>query len=378
MIVTLYAETENDPKVRAVVDLAAKLGVKPEVKSTEGDQVDIVQVLLVDGKVKSCTLPEHAFHNMPGVQSVQRVTPSAVALTMNGYAIPKHIVIGDIAVGNDLPCQLIAGPCTVDKNIERIVGELYEKHGVSAIRGGCWKPRSNPHSFPGFGKRAVEWLLRAATKYAVPAILLEVIDETHVADVMAIQDAVGYTGTIVLWVGARTENQILFRKLGRQDRYPVMFKNPIRMQRISEWTLKAEFVITGERHFDDNAELITDQSLDSGNDQILMLSRGVEQTDPDSQYRFIPRHEVIDAIRSKLWTPVGVDPSHSAGTMVDDLVFTNLRSALAHKPAFAMVETYLTDEMGLCDQQQAVPHNRIHELRAMIAEHNAAHYAIAV
>lgn len=364
---------KSHPLTKAVVALAEELGVNTKVGETAGTGTKIAEVYLLDGKNRACALPEHSFRQMPGVCQVRRVTPAAVNLVANGSK-PHHIDLGLYKVGNDLPCCLIAGPCTVDQYVDELVGRLVEQ-GITLIRGGCWKPRSNAWSFPGFGKKAVQWLLGAAKKYGVTAVFLEVLDETHLLDVQEIKRQVGYQGKVVLWVGARTDNQNLLRKLGRQQDFAVMIKNPLQAGSISEWANRVEFVIAGERNFDINGQLIPEESLRQGNDQILLCSRGVASSDQDSIFRFEPRHSWITAAREKFWAPVGVDPSHSAGTMKNDLVLRNLEAALIHRPAFALVECHFGDSRKpLCDADQAVPLARMSEIKEMIDRHNQAHY----
>ena len=256
------------PHTQRVVKLAESCGLRTEVKTTKGTGATVTEVHMFDHQVKAGTVAEHVFRPLPGVSQVRRVTPSAVSLTANGSG-SHHVRLGPAVVGNDLPCQLIVGPCTVDRYASVLVEALKEQ-GFDLIRGGCWKPRSNPHSFPGFGKKAVRWLLEAAQIHDVGAVFTEVIDETHLDDIRRIRDELGFAGAIVLWVGARTENQILLRKLGRQREFPVMLKNPIGARSVADWAERAAFVLAGETHFDESGALIADQSLSQGNDQILL------------------------------------------------------------------------------------------------------------
>jgi 3-deoxy-D-arabino-heptulosonate 7-phosphate (DAHP) synthase len=154
-----------------------------------------------------------------------------------------------------------------------------------------------------------------------------------------------------------------------------MIKNPLRPRSIREWVNKAEFVIAGPRHFDDDGQLVAEQSLAQGNDQILLCSRGIESPDPEGPFRFAPYHHWITAARQHYWPPVGVDPSHSAGTMENDLVFKNLQAALPHLPAFVLLEVYFGDgRKPLVDAAQAFPLGRLGEVQQLLAEHNARHY----
>ena len=365
---------ENHPLTQDVIKTARNLGLKTQTHTVTGVAAMVTEVYLLDDAVAAGTLPEHVFRQLPGVNNVRRVTPSAVSLAANGTSHPHRILLGAVDVSNALPCRLIAGPCTVDSHIDELVDGLVHRHGIKMIRGGCWKPRSDARSFPGLGKLGVRWFLTAAAKHGVAVVFTEVMDETHIHDIEEIQQQTGYTGKIVLWVGARTENQVLLRRLGRQSKFPIMLKNPIAGRSVKDWIKRAEFVIAGDLHFDHAGRLIKEESLRQGNDQILLCARGVEDDDEESLYRFAPRHEWITTLRQRYWPPVGVDPSHSAGTMADNLVLRNLESALVHQPAFVLLETYFDDRQALCDAKQAVPLSRLPEVQAMIAAHNQRHY----
>ncbi|MBN1778673.1 MAG: hypothetical protein JW816_00415 [Candidatus Buchananbacteria bacterium] len=370
MIVTLQAGIgKEDARVEAVVALAEANGLAPQVREVAGANISVTEVYLTDGpKATAAMYPEHMFR-LEGVDNVRRVTPSAVSLKAGNGAKPHHVKVGRVMFGNDLPCQLIVGPCTVDRHIDRLVGNLVSEHGVKFVRGGCWKPRSSAYAFPGFGEQAVEWLLSAAKAHGVEAVFLEVIDTSHLDAVRRIRDQVGYAGQIVLWIGARTGNLTLLRALGMQNEFVVMLKNPIDGS-IGQWVTNAEFVVAGERYFDDDVRLDIQRSLRQGNDQILFCARGVQHHDTASLYRFAPRHDMIDAIRAGYWVPVGLDPSHSAGTMVNDLVIRNLEAGLVHLPAFVLLEVALDNVKPLCDAAQAVPLSRLRQVQKMIFRHN--------
>lgn len=361
---------QESVEVQRVVEVAERYGLKTETRTKEGTIHTATLVYLLDGTTQACTIGEYVFRQMPGISSVVRVTPSRVSIVANGAYHRVHI--GSVEIGKGLPCQVIAGPCVVDRHIDEIVGEL-ARYGVTTIRGGCWKPRSDPHSFPGFGKKAVKWLLSAAHRYGISAVFTEVMDETHINDIREIRREVGYDGDIVLWVGARTYNPNLFAKLGRQREFGVMIKNPLRAESVEEMARIAEFILAGELHFDENGSLIKDQSLTAGNDRLLLCCRGVEHRDSKSPYRFLPHHHWIEAAKNAYWTPVGFDPSHSAGTMRNDMVLRNLQDGLRYDPAFAIVEIgYPTGDSRrpLCDAEQAIPLDRISEVLSIVRNHN--------
>jgi len=391
MVIQMFPGVLGDSETAlTVVAVAESFGLQTKISQTQGAGTIVTEVYLIDGPdfpdgregVRACSVPEHVFRQLPGVDSVRRVTPSKVSLASNGVAGGHAVKIGSQVIGIGHPCALIMGPCTVDKYTSDLVDQLVNTHGIKIIRGGCWKPRTSPYAFPGFGEQAVRWLLEGCKQAGAEGACLEVLESKQIDLVRRIRDEVGYAGAIVLWVGARTANLELLRELGKQDEFVVMLKNPIHMRRVAEWISLAEFVIAGEMHFDNDGKLIPERSLRQGNDRILLCSRGVESGDPQSIYRCDPRHEVISSVQHRYWPPVGVDPSHSAGTMQNSLVLTNLRAALPHLPAFAVVECYFDhdsedeDRRPLCDATQAVPLSRLREVQDIITEHNAKHYGV--
>jgi 3-deoxy-D-arabino-heptulosonate 7-phosphate (DAHP) synthase len=361
---------KGDPRTLGVIQQALVIGLQPEVEEIQGTEHLTTFIYLKDGTIRANILPEVALLQNEGVAHVTRVTPSAVNLAAHG-GYKAEVQLGSVAIGNNLPCQLIAGPCAIDQHIDRIVDKLVNTHGIRLIRGGAWKPRSRAGSFTGFGKSGFEWLLKAAKQYGAEAVFTEVIDTSNLSDVVEACDKIGYAGRVVLWVGARTDNQILFQKLGSQKRFPVMVKNPIRALALSEWEKRAEWIISGEKTYGEDGRMVVDECKKQGNCEVMLCSRGIEHNGAEKRlYRFDPMHEWIGEARARYWPPVGVDPSHSAGTMVGDLVIRNLENALPHKPAFVLLETYLDGQKGLCDARQAVPLSRMSEIKKILARHN--------
>ncbi len=375
MIVIMEANIQlDDSRVSAVMEQARKFGLNPESKGVSGTAYTVVQVLLKDGStVKSSSVAQHFFEALPGVEAVQRVTPPSVSLAHNGNGHCHQIQIGGVKIGTGLPCRLVAGPCTVDKRIGEVAGNL-RSIGVNMIRGGCWKPRSGPDSFPGFGEVAVQWLLSAAARYDMEAVFLEVIESEHIDVVRRIRDEVGYRGTIVLWVGARTGNTILLRKLGEQREFPVMLKNGVDDRGIDDLAARAEWVLARRSVWDVDGQLIKSASLTPGNDQVILCLRGTRKTDRHSPFRFVPNHSWMELIQREWWAPGAIDPSHSAGE--EGLVIRNIEDALRYKPALLMVEGGYGNDgyRGLCDMAQSLSVQNLLQVIKLIAGHNKVTY----
>jgi 3-deoxy-7-phosphoheptulonate synthase len=57
---------------------------------------------------------------------------------------------------------IIAGPCAVESKEQIIrIAEKLKNLGITYLRGGAFKPRTNPESFQGLGNEGIEYLLEA-------------------------------------------------------------------------------------------------------------------------------------------------------------------------------------------------------------------------
>ncbi len=382
MIIQMQAGVgKSDPRVAAVVEKAKQYRLNPLVHSEQGTHVGVVEIHLKDGDMKTSALSEHIFVALDGVENVRRVTRPKVTLSANGMRDGKHIKLSpSTLIGAGLPCQIVAGPCTVDeKTVGPIVKGLVTEYGITAIRGGGWKPRSSPYSFPGYGERGIRLLLNAAGHEGIGTVFTEVMESQHITAVARIKQEVGYTGTVVPWVGARTGNPMLLSELGKQYEFPVMLKNSISAKGVDDLFERAERVLAGPLYWNDDGTLDEKRSMVSGNDNIILCLRGTEKTDPKSSYRFRPNHDWAETLRARSWAPIAIDPSHSAGTMENDLVLKNIRAALQHDIDMLIVEGGYpakgfggTGFRGLCDAEQSFPLERFGEILNLVSEHNRA------
>ena len=227
--------------------------------------------------------------------------------------------------------------------------------------------------------KKLRWLLEAAGTHGMETVFTEVMETSHLEVVQRVQAEVGYDGTIVLWVGARTDNQILLRALGMQRKYPVMIKHALNARGVQDLMNRGEWVLAGPCAWHDDGTLDGEHSLQSGNDQLLLCLRGVEKTDPRSPHRFDPNWFWADTLRhERVWAPVCMDSSHAAGTIEGDLVFRFTADCLRYRPNLVMVECgYPTNGFkgdgfrGLCDVAQSVPLEQVPNLVAMVDDHNS-------
>ncbi len=364
MIVIMQAGIPmDDPRVKAVLETAKTHGLRPVPRLYKGTDLTVVEIQLRNEKAKTSSLRESIFM-LDGVDTVHRVNQR--------LKVSRVIQLEPFfTVGKNNPCALVVGPCTVDEHIFEIAGNL-KKLGIQAMRGGCWKPRSSPYSFRGYGDKALRWILEAATKHEIEAVFTEVMLPEHIHIASAIKKEVGYKGTVVLWVGASTESDFLLDALGHQNEFPVMLKNNKRDKGIQSLIKNAERVHTG---WTEGETPDVENGL-LGNDRILFCLRGTERSGDASGYRNDPNHHWVRSLRDACDAPVVIDPSHSAGTMKNDLVLLNCKSALLHDPDLIMVEGgypakgFKDGFRGYCDVDQSIPLERLPEVITMVNEHN--------
>ena len=112
--------------------------------------------------------------------------------------------------------MIIAGPCAVEskEQIIRIAKSLKEI-GVDVLRGGAFKPRTNPNSFQGLQDEGIEYLLEAKKVTGLPII----------TELLTIEQVKKYGNVIdIIQIGSRNMyNYELLKEVGKLNK-PVMLK----------------------------------------------------------------------------------------------------------------------------------------------------------
>jgi 3-deoxy-7-phosphoheptulonate synthase len=143
-----------------------------------------------------------------------------------------------VTLGEEL--LVIAGQCTIDpKNPNYFLetAAAVKEAGAHVLRGGVWKPRTNPYSFQGDSK-SIEILMEASRLTGLP-VDAEVMDEHQV-------DLALDAGVHMLQVGARNAlNYSLLRSIGRavaKRDTVVLLKRGIHMGTLNEFISAAEYI----------------------------------------------------------------------------------------------------------------------------------------
>jgi 3-deoxy-7-phosphoheptulonate synthase len=238
-------------------------------------------------------------------------------------------VFGGIELGKEL--LAIAGPCTIDPaNPNRFyeTAEALKEAGAHALRGGVWKPRTNPYSYQGDNK-ALDILMEGARRTGLP-VNTEVMDEENLKLAL---DA----GVDMLQIGTRNAlNYSLLRKVGQAiagKNTVVLLKRGRHIGPINEFISAAEYIVN------------------FGNPNVMLCPRG---TLPSLEgYRNHPDESITPLIKEKTWAPVVVDPSHSVGKSV--YVEACSMAAVAYGADGLCIEANIDPTRGLGDDpKQAI------------------------
>ena len=183
---------------------------------------------------------------------------------------------------------IYAGPCSVESAEQfEEVAECVADLGLHWIRGGAFKPRTNPHSFQGLGEEALKIMKAAGDKYNLKT-LTEVMDSAHCQLVSDYVDG--------LQVGARNfQNFSLLKKIGQvtaDTHQMVLYKRGF-AGTIAEWLAATDYI------------------TDCGNDNVVLCERGIRTF--EKYTRNTLDLSAVPIIHEKTHLPVIVDPSHATG-----------------------------------------------------------------
>ncbi|HSY52975.1 MAG TPA: 3-deoxy-D-arabino-heptulosonate 7-phosphate synthase [Opitutaceae bacterium] len=254
---------------------------------------------------------------LPYIERIDRIQSQFKLMDKRSDLASHRIALGGVTLGEEL--FVIAGQCTIDPknpNYFYETAEAVKEAGAHVLRGGVWKPRTNPYAFQGDVK-SLDILMEGHRRTGLP-VDAEVMDEHHLRLAL---DA----GVHMLQIGARNAlNYSLLRAIGRavaERDTVVLLKRGLHMGSLNEFISAAEYIVS------------------FGNPNIILCPRGTAPT--LDGYRNHPDESITPLLKEKTWAPVVVDPSHSVGKAV-------------YVPACALAAvTYGAD--GLCIEAHVEP-----------------------
>jgi 3-deoxy-7-phosphoheptulonate synthase len=335
-MIVVMKPLSSQKDVEHVIQLVREMGLKDHV--IVGEERTVIAVI-GDDRFKDRTVLESA----PGVD---RVVPILAPYKMASIEIKKdrtvvplggkiNAKIGGIKVG------VIAGPCSVESKSQLLeVAHAVKEAGAVGLRGGAFKPRTNPYSFQGLAEKGLE-LLALAREETGLSVVTEVMSIDQVALVNRYAD--------VLQVGARNmQNFNLLNAVGEQ-RKPVLLKRGMSAT-LEEFLLAAEYIMS------------------RGNTQVMLCERGIRTY--EEYVRNTLALAAVPALQRVSHLPVIVDPSQGTGKSY--LVDSMCRAAVAAGADGLIVEVHNDPEHAMTDGAQSVTPKMFQEMMKSIKRIAAA------
>ena len=217
--------------------------------------------------------------------------------------------------------KIIAGPCAIEsaEQIIRIAKQLKEI-GVDYLRGGAFKPRTNPESFQGLGDIGIEYLLKAKEETGLPVI----------TELMTIEQVRKYADKIdIIQIGSRNMyNYELLKELSKYSQ-KVLLKRGFSAT-YNEWIFAAKYINDGKN--------------------VILCERGIRGF--DNATRNVLDLQAIPYIKKNTNFEIYIDPSHASGNtyMIEPM---SLASVVAGCDGL-MIEVHDNPNEALCDKEQAI------------------------
>src|SRR4051812_23744871 len=98
------------------------------------------------------------------VDRIDRIQSPFKLMDKRSDLATHRITVGGVTLGEEL--LVIAGACTIDPknpNLFYETAQAVKEAGANALRGGVWKPRTNPYAFQGDTK-SLEILMEASRR----------------------------------------------------------------------------------------------------------------------------------------------------------------------------------------------------------------------
>ena len=295
------------------------------------------------------------FKRIAGLSYIRKVDAieSPYKLMDRRSALSDHQVqVGISTVGKDSHF-IIGGPCTIDPKEPSLyidTAHALKEAGVNALRGGVWKPRTNPYSYQGDNK-AIEIIIQAREETGLP-IDVEVMDSEQLTIAMEAK-------VDILQVGTRNAlNYSLLKEIGKLSAGTgsgVLLKRGRHVASPNEFIAAAEYLVA------------------EGNPNVMLCPRGT--TPALDGYRNHPDESVTPLLKNRTWAPVVVDPSHSVGHA--EYVLACSLSAIAYGADGLCIESHIDPARGIGDDpKQAIIPERMKELISSCREIWAHRYQV--
>jgi 3-deoxy-7-phosphoheptulonate synthase len=312
-----------DKDVNAVVEKIKNTGL--DVHLSRGEERTIIGV--IGDKTR---LDPDELMALSGVDKIMHVTAPYKRASREFHPDNSLVKVGPLSLGGE-KISVIAGPCAVENRDQLLEAARNVKQlGASALRGGAFKPRSNPYSFQGLAEKGLEILAEAREQTGLPVV-------TELMTVKDIDLMVKYVD--VIQVGARNMQNFILLKDAGQTGKPILLKRGM-SSTLEEFLLAAEYILA------------------QGNPNLILCERGIRTF--EDYARNTLALSIVPVIKKVSHLPIIVDPSHGTGRA--DLVMPMSRAAIAVGADGLIIEVHPRPEKAMVDGPQSLNFAQFGEL----------------
>ncbi|OAQ21366.1 3-deoxy-7-phosphoheptulonate synthase [Thermosulfurimonas dismutans] len=340
MIIILKPDIDpSGPEVKQILNtLHYYQGVQTRISGVTGKERKVIEIYVIGDTSR---IPDEEVERLPGVEKVVRVSKKYRLIGRHREDLESLGFEYNGLYFDQDSFHIFAGLCAVDtpQNVEKMFKALREV-GITTSRMGAYKPRTNPYSFQGHGRKCLPWLFELAGKYGVKCIAMEVTKEIHIEEIYEELERAGRPTGVMLQIGTRNaQNFELLKAVGSQKEFPVLYKRGMGIT--LEESLNACEYIASE-----------------GNRNIIFCLRGVK-TNLGDPHRNLVDFAHVPVVKSLTRLPVCVDPTHSVGRRhfapdgIQEIFHIAAQGVIAGANAI-LVEFHPNPEEALCDGPQAL------------------------
>jgi 3-deoxy-7-phosphoheptulonate synthase len=323
-------------EIQAVTEALKQMGLKDQVIT--GTDLTVVAAIGDDRKKDKAALEQ-----LPGVDRVVPILAPyklAARASRPGTKTTQVTLNAGCTIGGT-QIAIIAGPCSVESESQIIDAALKCKAaGAHALRGGAFKPRTNPYSFQGLGEEGLKLLAQARAQTGL-AVVTEVLTPAEVDLVAKYADC--------LQIGARNSQNFKLLEAAGKSGKPVLYKRGMSMT-IDEYLQAAEYILA------------------AGNPNVILCERGIRTFEDHTRNTL--SLSVIPDIHQKSHLPIVIDPSQGTGhaRLVPDMC----KAAVACGADGLIIEVHPDPAHAMTDGAQSITPDTLAKTITVLAKIAAA------
>ena len=312
-------------EIENVITRVESLGLRAHV--SRGEERTVIGAV---GEGTEAIKHQHVFMTMQGVDRVVPISRPYKLASREFSPQDTVFPLDGVSIGGE-GIVIMAGPCAVESRSQTLeIALAVQEAGAHILRGGAFKPRTSPYSFPGLGEAGLEILAEVRQVTGMP-VVTEVMSPEQVPLVTAHAD--------ILQIGARNMQNFALLHAAGKSQHPVLLKRGMSAT-VEELLMAAEYI------------------LSHGNRRVMLCERGIRTFETST--RNTTDINAIPVLKSLSHLPVMIDPSHSTGHW--QYVSAVARAGIAAGADGLIVEVHTAPEEALSDGEQSLKPERFAEM----------------